>query len=231
MGRPYVTAKTATTLDGRIAAADGTSQWITGPEARAHAHEVRARVGAIIVGTGTVLQDDPALSARPPAPATPTPGETRAPRPPQPLRVVMGLRPIPPQARVRSDPHLLRHFATHNPGEVLDALHEEQIRHVLIEGGASILGAFLQAGLVDELHAYITPMFLGAGRLAVPDLAIPTLTDAPRWTLREVQPLGDSLWLRATRPTPPPPSEPTLPEPTRPKPTHLKPTHPEPANP
>jgi diaminohydroxyphosphoribosylaminopyrimidine deaminase/5-amino-6-(5-phosphoribosylamino)uracil reductase len=192
MGRPYVTAKTAATLDGRIAAADGTSQWITGPEARAHAHEVRARVDAIIVGIGTVLADDPALSARP---AGTRAGDDVH----QPLRVVMGLRDIPKGARMSADPDLLRHVRAHDPADVLAVLAREEVRHVLVEGGATVLAAFVRAGLVDELHAYIAPMFLGAGTPAVADLGVETLGDAPRWEVREVRRLGTCAWLRGER--------------------------------
>jgi diaminohydroxyphosphoribosylaminopyrimidine deaminase/5-amino-6-(5-phosphoribosylamino)uracil reductase len=99
------------------------------------------------------------------------------------------------------EPALLRHIRTHDPAEVLAALNAEGIRHVLVEGGASVLGAFLRAGLVDEVHAYVAPLFLGAGRLAVPDLGIGTLAEAPRWTLGTVLALGESVWLQLTSPT------------------------------
>jgi diaminohydroxyphosphoribosylaminopyrimidine deaminase/5-amino-6-(5-phosphoribosylamino)uracil reductase len=193
-GRPMVTVKTAATVDGRIAAADGTSRWITGPEARAHAHEVRARVDAIVVGTGTVYADDPMLSARPAG----APGGDGA---HQPLRVVMGLRDIPSGARIRGEADLFRHLRTHDPAEVLAALAREEVRHVLVEGGGSVVAAFVRADLVDELHAYIAPMFLGAGTPVVADLGVGTLAHAPRWAVHEVRRLGACAWLRAERAT------------------------------
>jgi diaminohydroxyphosphoribosylaminopyrimidine deaminase/5-amino-6-(5-phosphoribosylamino)uracil reductase len=194
-GRPYVTAKTATTLDGRIAAADGTSKWITGGEARAHAHRIRGEVDAIVVGTRTVIADDPRLGAAGGL------GESEGTKASgyQPLRVAMGLRDLPAGARIARDPALLRHYRTHDPERVLAALAAEDVRHVIVEGGARVLGAFLRAGLVDEVHAYVQPMFLGAGKAVVPDLGIETLEGAPRWEAREVRLLGGTAWIRAVK--------------------------------
>jgi diaminohydroxyphosphoribosylaminopyrimidine deaminase/5-amino-6-(5-phosphoribosylamino)uracil reductase len=221
-GRPFVTLKTAVTLDGRIAAADGTSRWITGPEARAHAHAFRAQVDAILVGTGTLLADDPELTARPPGgPRPPAPPRTepdlraaarpQQPVPPptgaapdpdaaQPVRAVMGWRYIPDQAKVRGPGGgELVHLRTRDPAQALAELAKREIRHVLVEGGAVIAGAFLRAGLVDQLHAYVEPMFLGAGTPAAPDLGIATLAAAPRWQAREVALLGPTAFIRAAR--------------------------------
>jgi diaminohydroxyphosphoribosylaminopyrimidine deaminase/5-amino-6-(5-phosphoribosylamino)uracil reductase len=193
-GRPYVSAKIAATLDGRVAAADGTSRWITGPEARAHAHAVRSEVGAVIVGMGTVLADDPALSARPVGEGRA--GEGRR----QPLRVVVGTRDLPAGARVAADPLLLRHLRTRDPAKALAALGAEGVRHVVVEGGPTLLGAFLRAGLVDEVHAYVAPVLLGSGASAVGDLGVATLGDAPRGAPRAGAARGDCVWVRATRP-------------------------------
>ncbi len=167
-GRPYVIAKWAQTLDGKIAAADGTSFWITGPEAREHAHQVRARVDAILVGTGTVLVDDPELSARPSSVSEPH----------QPLRVVMGKRPTA-GARVWRDENALA-VVIHDPVAALATLWEHDVRTVVVEGGAAIHTAFLAAGLVDELNVYIAPALLGAGTQALADLGIGTMADALR---------------------------------------------------
>ncbi|WP_434019767.1 bifunctional diaminohydroxyphosphoribosylaminopyrimidine deaminase/5-amino-6-(5-phosphoribosylamino)uracil reductase RibD [Paraoerskovia sediminicola] len=184
-GRPWVTLKTATTLDGRVAAVDGTSRWITGPESRAHAHGVRAFVDAIAVGTGTVLADDPALTARV--------GNERSGAPDQPLRVVVGHRDVPEDARVRGPEGALLHLRTHDVHEVLGALHAREVRHLLVEGGPTVAAAFLRAGVVDEVHAYVAPVLLGAGAHATADLGIGTIADAVRLTTTQVRTLGQDV--------------------------------------
>jgi diaminohydroxyphosphoribosylaminopyrimidine deaminase/5-amino-6-(5-phosphoribosylamino)uracil reductase len=187
-GRPKVTWKFAATLDGRSAAADGTSRWITGPLARADVHLLRAQCDAILAGTGTVIADDPALTVREPDGST-------AVR--QPLRVVMGLRPIPETARVRdvAAPTIL--LATHDPAQALKVLNEQEIHHVWLEGGATVAAAFLEAGLVDEVIAYIAPALLGAGLPALGDLGIRTIDQALRLTAHEVTTIGPDIRIRA----------------------------------
>jgi len=190
LGRPYVTLKLATTLDGRVAARDGTSRWITGPQARAHAHAVRQTVGAILVGTGTVAADDPWLTAR-------TPEGGLAER--QPLRVVVGERAVPDGARLRGPGGALVQIRTHDMGRVLAELGERGVRHVLVEGGPTLSTAFLAAGVVDEVHAYLAPVALGAGLGAIGDLGVRTMADAPRWRTHHVGRLGDDVLLVARR--------------------------------
>ncbi|WP_297084341.1 bifunctional diaminohydroxyphosphoribosylaminopyrimidine deaminase/5-amino-6-(5-phosphoribosylamino)uracil reductase RibD [uncultured Demequina sp.] len=168
LGRPYVIAKWAATLDGRMAAADGTSFWITGDEAREHAHQVRGTVDAIAVGTGTVRADDPSLSARP--------GGHESGH--QPLRVVIGNSPTP-GAQVWRDTNAVA-VPAHRPEAVLEALHAREVRTLLVEGGPTVLAAFFREGLVDEAHAYIAPALLGAGPTVVADLGIGTMEDALR---------------------------------------------------
>lgn len=192
--RPWVLAKTATTLDGRVAAADGTSRWITSPEARAHAHAVRAEVDAIVVGTGTVLTDDPALTAR-------TPGEEALDR--QPLRVVVGVRDVPTDALLRQEPGDWLHLRTRDLHEVFADLDRRGLRRVLLEGGPTLLTAALRAGIVDELHAYVAPVLLGAGAGAVGELGITTIDDALRWRTHHTEQLGEDLLLVARRVHPP----------------------------
>jgi diaminohydroxyphosphoribosylaminopyrimidine deaminase/5-amino-6-(5-phosphoribosylamino)uracil reductase len=187
-GRPWVTLKTASTLDGRVAAADGSSRWITSPEARAHAHAVRASVDALAVGTGTALADDPSLTARTPE------GDLAA---HQPLRVVVGERDLPSDGRLHGPGGELLHLRTHDPHAVLAALHAREVRHVLVEGGPRLAAAFLRAGLVDEVHAYVAPVLLGAGAPAVADLGIGTIGDALRLDVREVHPVGPDVLIVA----------------------------------
>ncbi|KQY25130.1 bifunctional diaminohydroxyphosphoribosylaminopyrimidine deaminase/5-amino-6-(5-phosphoribosylamino)uracil reductase [Cellulomonas sp. Root485] len=188
-GRPFVTLKIATSLDGRIAAADGSSRWITSEVSRHHAHDLRAEVDAIVVGTGTALVDDPSLTARNAA------GELHG---QQPLRVVVGHRDLPPDARLRGPGGELVHVRTHDPAQVLSQLAEREVRHVLVEGGPTLAAAFLSAGLVDEVHAYVAPVLLGSGRPAMADLGVTTIGDAVRLTTRSVIPLGPDVLVVAT---------------------------------
>ncbi|GED08683.1 bifunctional diaminohydroxyphosphoribosylaminopyrimidine deaminase/5-amino-6-(5-phosphoribosylamino)uracil reductase RibD [Cellulosimicrobium cellulans] len=187
-GTPYVTLKTATTLDGYVAAEDGTSRWITGPAAREHAHRVRAEVDAILIGTGTLLTDDPELTARVHAADAASAGRLAE---HQPLRVVVGLRGIPPSARVRGEGGELVHLLTRDVGEVLARLGDREVRHVLVEGGPTLATAFLAAGVVDELHAYVAPLLLGSGRRSVGGLGVATIADAHRFRTVEVRRVGD----------------------------------------
>ncbi|WP_404813124.1 bifunctional diaminohydroxyphosphoribosylaminopyrimidine deaminase/5-amino-6-(5-phosphoribosylamino)uracil reductase RibD [Cellulomonas avistercoris] len=193
-GRPFVTLKIATSLDGRVAAADGTSRWITSEVARRHAHALRQQVGAIVVGTGTALLDDPALTARA------VDGSLVE---QQPLRVVVGSRDVPAGARLRGPGGELVQVRTHDPARVLAVLHEREVRHVLVEGGPTLAAAFLAAGLVDEVHAYVAPVLLGAGAGAVGDLGITTISQALRLVPSEVLPLGPDVLVVATPQRPP----------------------------
>lgn len=193
LGRPHVTWKIAATLDGRVAAADGTSRWITSEEARADAHALRAQVDAIVVGTGTALADDPALTARDAS------GHERA---DQPLRVVVGHRDLPPGAQLTRGPTPVLHLRTHDPREVLRALAEQDVRTVLLEGGPTLGGAFWAAGCVDELLVYLAPVLLGAGAAGVPDLGIGTIDDAARLRLVDLTRVGPDVRLRLVPATP-----------------------------
>jgi diaminohydroxyphosphoribosylaminopyrimidine deaminase/5-amino-6-(5-phosphoribosylamino)uracil reductase len=188
-GRPFVTLKLAISLDGRVAAADGTSRWITSDVARRHAHELRSQVDAIVVGTGTALADDPELTAR---------AADGALHEHQPLRVVVGLRDLPAGARLHGPGGPLVQLRTHEPTEVLDALAGREVRHALVEGGPTLAAAFLRAGLVDEVHAYLAPVLLGAGRVAVGDLGVTTIDEALRLDPVHVQPLGPDVLIVAT---------------------------------
>ncbi len=183
-GRPLVIAKTAATLDGRIAAPDGSSRWITGAAARADAHAMRAGLDAIVVGTGTVLADDPALTART------ADGSLRD---HQPTRIVLGRRTIPATAQVFDDRAPTRVVASHDPADVLAAVPDALT--VLVEGGPQVIGAFLAAGLVDEVHAYLAPTLLGAGANAVDDVTVTTLAQAHRFELVDVTRLDDDVRL------------------------------------
>src|SRR6476620_1731804 len=170
--RPFVTLHIAQTLDSRIAAEDGTSQWISSPESLADNHGIRNLIDAILVGTQTVLVDNPRLTARD------ANGETTG---KQPLRAVMGLRDVPEDAAVRGDDGKILHLPTRDPQEALAMLFAAGTRHVMVEGGSRILSAFLAEGLVDELIVYLAPTLLGSGTPALNGLGIGTLAAAQRW--------------------------------------------------
>ncbi len=187
-GRPFVTWKAAATLDGRIAAADGTSRWITSSAARTEVHTLRALVDAVLVGTGTVLADDPHLAVRP--------GDGSA-AARQPLRVVMGLRDVPAGSRVLDDVAPTLALRTHDPAEVLAALRDVDVQHVLLEGGPTVAAAFVRAGLVDAVRWYVAPALLGAGPAALADAGMSTIADALRLRVTEVVVVGDDVRIDA----------------------------------
>ena len=185
-GRPFVIAKAAISLDGRIAAADGSSQWLTGEAARQRVHRLRAEVDAVLVGSGTALADDPQLTVRLPDFDGP-----------QPARVVLDRRGrVPGTARVhdgQAATFVLQHATVE---EVLADLWRRDIRSVLVEGGATVLHAFLSAGFVDRLHVHIAPVLLGdRGRPLLAGPWAQTLADAPRFTTRSVEQEGDDVLL------------------------------------
>lgn len=143
-GRPYVVLKMAATLDGRIAAADGTSQWITGPEARAAVHRYRAESGAVIVGAGTVRADDPSLTVRHLIG-------------PDPRRVVLGRAP----RAARVHPCLEWSRDDGSLGDLLDRLGSEGVLQVLVEGGAQVAAGFHSEHLVDRYIIHLAPALMG----------------------------------------------------------------------
>jgi diaminohydroxyphosphoribosylaminopyrimidine deaminase/5-amino-6-(5-phosphoribosylamino)uracil reductase len=191
-GRPYVVWKVAATLDGRVAAADGTSRWITGPEARAAVHRLRATCDAVVVGSGTALADDPQLTVRD------AQGRTAE---GQPLRVVVDRRGrVPRSARVLDGaaPTLMSRAAT--PAELLAELFDLDVRRALLEGGPTLAAAFLRAGLIDEAVLHLAPRLLGSGPALVGDLGIGTIGDALPFAVAEVTTLGGDVQIRL-RPT------------------------------
>ncbi|MCV7097286.1 bifunctional diaminohydroxyphosphoribosylaminopyrimidine deaminase/5-amino-6-(5-phosphoribosylamino)uracil reductase RibD [Mycobacterium kubicae] len=183
-GWPHVTWKYATSIDGRSAAADGSSQWISSEASRMDLHRRRALADAIVVGTGTVLADDPALTAR-------LPDGSLAPQ--QPLRVVVGKRDIPPDAKVLNDDSRTMVIRTHEPVEVLRALSDRT--DVLLEGGPTLAGAFLRAGGINRILAYMAPILLGGPVTAVDDVGVTTIAHALRWQFDAVEQVGPDLLL------------------------------------
>ena len=200
-GRPYVTWKFAGTLDGRSAAADGTSQWITSGLARSDVHTLRSTVDAIVVGIGTVLADDPQLTVRD------LRDGTLAIK--QPLRVVVdsqGRTPVTARVRDAAAPTWIATAAAVGGGPdgridlhgLLAELHARGARSVLLEGGPTLAGAFLAAGLIDTVIGYVAPKLLGAGTPALVDAGVATIGDAFELDLSDITQIGPDLRFTAT---------------------------------
>jgi diaminohydroxyphosphoribosylaminopyrimidine deaminase/5-amino-6-(5-phosphoribosylamino)uracil reductase len=173
LGRPAVTLKLALSLDGAMAMASGASKWITGPEARAHAHLERARHEAILVGRATIDADDPMLDVR-------LPGlEARAPR-----RFILSRTPHLRHPRDGEDDDW-ENLASPEDIATLDG-----VDHLLVEGGATTAAAFLAADLVDRLLLYRAPVLVGGGR-PLPDIGLTDLAQAHgRWAMTDARSLG-----------------------------------------
>jgi diaminohydroxyphosphoribosylaminopyrimidine deaminase/5-amino-6-(5-phosphoribosylamino)uracil reductase len=194
-GRPFVTWKFATTLDGRSAAADGTSRWVSSRAARLDTHRLRALCDVMLVGSNTIAVDDPQLTVR-------DERDRPLPRDRQPLRVVMGERDLSGNHRVFDDHAETLHLRTRDPETALKTLLARDRQHVFLEGGPTLAAAFLTAGLVDEIVTYVAPMLLGSGLATIGDLGITTIADALRPTVTDVTVLpghdGDQPNVRLT---------------------------------
>ncbi|MEP7120438.1 MAG: RibD family protein [Byssovorax sp.] len=204
--RPHVTLHFAQTLDGRIATKSGSSRWISGPLATRFAHELRAAAGAVIVGSGTAIADDPLLTVRL--------VEGR-----QPIRVVLDARArLPASSKLICDatsttihatcsvdraspaPHVESWCLPPDPAGIgvdLDALlarlRARGVAEVVVEGGSRVITAFLRRGLADRIIVTIAPMILGTGIDSVGDLGIESLDHALRFTPARVFTLGDDV--------------------------------------
>lgn len=170
LGRPHVTLKLAMSLDGCIALANGNSQWITGETARAHVHSRRAMSDAILVGGGTWRSDEPRLDVR-------LPGLERR----SPARYVLTRGKAPEEVSIVSSPQAI--------SEIPDA------QYLYVEGGAGTAAAFLAADLVDTVHLYRAPIFIGGGAPSVTEIGLSDLASAhDRWTLADRRQLGSDLF-------------------------------------
>ncbi len=205
-GKPRITVKTATTLNGFIAATDGSSQWITGARARQFVHEDRQLRDAIVVGTGTVLKDNPRLTARKPKGAL----FER-----QPTRVVIGTREIPseyaitqPIARAAegssSERENFLQLATHDVEQWITELGNRGFVDVLVEGGATLIASLFEADAIDMIDAYIAPAMLSNGIKAIEpapnsSLATTSMAEIRRFQTRDVITLSDDILLRLVK--------------------------------
>ncbi len=210
MSRPQVTLKIATSMDGRIALANGVSQWITGSESRARVHEMRAAHDAVLVGVGTVLADDPLLTAR-----------TVPPPPKQPVRIVADSQLRTPQhARLLNSQGLgkvvlasaieAKGYAPDalsdapelwtvpgsdgkvSPHRLIDRCAVEGLHKIFLEGGGKLAASFTQAGLVDTIQWFRAPILIGGDGLpAVAALGLSEMSDAPRWRTAATARIGD----------------------------------------
>jgi diaminohydroxyphosphoribosylaminopyrimidine deaminase/5-amino-6-(5-phosphoribosylamino)uracil reductase len=186
--RPFVRLKWASSLDGRVAAADGTSRWITGSVARNRVHEQRRESDGIVVGTGTVLVDNPSLTAR---------GKDGELLDRQPIPIILGEREIPTNAAIWQHPQTPILLKTRDLSSALLNLQQRGIRSLYVEGGPTLASAFVSGGFVDEFVVFIAPTLIGGPRTAITDLGIGTITEQRRLELKSIEQLGDDVMLIA----------------------------------
>ena len=167
VGRPYFIWKVATSIDGRIAALDGSSQWITSEDSRADVQTLRSQSDAILIGTGTALADNPTLRPR-------IDGATN------PLRIVMGNREVPADFNLNDGISETLFIKSHDAGHLLGALSALAVNQVLIEAGPKLGSALLKAGIIDEIVIYQAPIALGGGPSWLEDIGITTLASAQK---------------------------------------------------
>jgi diaminohydroxyphosphoribosylaminopyrimidine deaminase/5-amino-6-(5-phosphoribosylamino)uracil reductase len=178
-GRPLMIWKVATTLDSKVAASDGTSQWITGPESREDVQELRAQSDAILIGTNTALVDNPHL--------IPRGHEAR------PVRVICGEQEVPATNKVFDDEARTVLVKSKSIPELIKVLSDEGFNQVLVEAGPTLGSALMASGKIDELIVYQAPKMLGAGKEFVSHLGISTLNDHLKLELLGVQPFGSDI--------------------------------------
>jgi diaminohydroxyphosphoribosylaminopyrimidine deaminase/5-amino-6-(5-phosphoribosylamino)uracil reductase len=180
--RPYFTWKVAITIDGKIAAKDGSSKWITNQDSRAFVAKLRSESDCILVGTGTLIADDPNL--------VPEGFDNR------PLRAVIGNREIPGSAKVRDDRAELFHHQSRNLMALAAALHKREIRSVLVEAGPTLGSALINAGLIDELAVFTAPKLLGDGPNFLDSIGIDSIDKALQLAPIESKTFGTDTFTR-----------------------------------
>ena len=178
-GRPLMIWKVATTLDSKVAASDGTSQWITGPESREDVQALRAQSDAILIGTNTALVDNPHLIPR---------GHVA-----RPVRVICGEQDVPATNKVFDNEARTIVVKSKSIPELMKVLSDEGFNQVLVEAGPTLGSALMASGNIDELIVYQAPKMLGAGKEFVSHLGISTLNDHLKLELLGVQPFGSDI--------------------------------------
>lgn len=216
MKGPYITLKFAATLDGKIAASDGSSRWISGPKSRKFVHRLRAGHDAVLVGIGTVLADNPLLTTHGIKGKNPAriviDGELRTPFNSKIVKTARNIRTIivttPKSTRLKTEKMRKKGvevivFPSKNSRidlkKVMRELRREGIKNILVEGGKGTLTAFIKAGLFDRVIAVISPKILGKGLEAVGDLGIKTIKGAIKLRPKSVKRLGDDVIIETVR--------------------------------
>jgi diaminohydroxyphosphoribosylaminopyrimidine deaminase/5-amino-6-(5-phosphoribosylamino)uracil reductase len=178
-GRPLMIWKVATTVDGKVAASDGTSQWITGPESREDVQNLRSQSDAILIGTNTAIVDNPHLIPR---------GHTA-----RPVRVISGEQEVPATNKVFDSEARTISVKSKSIPELIKVLSDEGFNQVLVEAGPTLGSALMASGNIDEIIIYQAPKMLGAGKEFVGRLGISTLEDHLKLELISVRQLGSDI--------------------------------------
>ena len=187
--RPYFIWKVATTLDGRTAAIDGSSKWITGEESRAQVSKLRAESNAILIGTETALADNPNLIPR----------DLETARKTNPVRIVMGLREIPSDFNLNNDAAETIFLRSHDFSELLKLCAERDFNQVFVESGSELGTALLKAGLIDELIIFQAASLLGSGLSFIGDLGATNIKEKMDFLIRDVAQFGNDLKITLTK--------------------------------
>jgi diaminohydroxyphosphoribosylaminopyrimidine deaminase/5-amino-6-(5-phosphoribosylamino)uracil reductase len=182
-GRPYFIWKVATTLDGRIAASDGSSQWISSDASRADVQKLRAQSDAILIGTGTALADNPTLRPRIDGASNP-------------LRIVMGSRDVPADFNLNDGGSQTIFLKSHSVDELYKALDYLPVNQVLVEAGPTLGSALFAAGVIDEVVIYQAPKALGSGRTWLEEIGVATINDAAHFELLSAEQIGVDMKFR-----------------------------------
>lgn len=177
--RPYITWKIASTFDGYTAALDGTSEWITSEESRTLVQKLRAESDAILVGTGTALLDNPSLIPK---------GDLR-----RPLRIVMGERAIPINAQLHNTKAQTLFLSTRQIDMLMAAVNDLGINSILVEAGSTLGTALMNEGVIDEIHWFQAPTLFGAGKKAIGNLHVQTLSSRRDYVIIENEMMGADL--------------------------------------
>ena len=189
--RPYFIWKIATTLDGRTAAIDGSSKWITGPESRAEVSQLRSESSAILIGTATALADNPNLIPR----------DLERTKQNNPVRIVMGLRDIPSDFNLNNDAAETIFLRSHDFSELLTLCVERDFSQVFVESGSELGTALLKAGLIDELVIFQAASLLGSGHSFIGDLGATNIKEKMDFLIRDVAQFGNDLKITLTKET------------------------------